>query len=755
MPYTQDDRLIAIDTPLGKDVLLLSGFRGAEGLSCLFSFELNLLSENHKIPFEDIIGKSVTISIDLADGDKRAFNGIIARFSQGRGSGEAGGGEAGPDSRFSHYRATLVPWLWLLTMTADSRIFQKLSVPQIVEKIFQEKGFSDFKLKLHGSYAKREYCVQYRETDFNFISRLLEEEGVYYYFEHETGKHTMIIADDPQEHEHCPKQETARYQLTGGGLLEEDVIRSLEKVQEIRPGKFSLNDYNFEIPNTGLEVNVPGKYKLGPGEREIYDYPGSYAKKTEGDRLAKIRMEEEEAKVTTLHGSSSCRAFTSGYRFTLLQFYRDDLNNKDYVLSGLHHEANQGLENDAELVYANQFTCIPFDVPYRPPRVTPKPVVRGGQTAIVVGPSGEEIYTDEHGRVKVQFHWDREGRKDEKSSCWMRVSQLWAGAGWGAMYIPRIGHEVIVDFLEGDPDQPIITGRVYHGTNKPPYALPAEKTKSTIKSDSSLGSGGSNEFRFEDKKGSEEVYLHGQKDWTIAIENDKNQTVGHDETLSVGHDQTIKVGNNRTKSVGVDQSESVGSNKSINVGANHDETIGANKTLTVGANHTESIGSNMSITIGQNKTETVTINTAETIGVAKELTIGGLYQVSVGAAMNETIGAAKAEEIGALKSVNVGASSSENVGINKSVNAGGNITEKAGKDVAIQSGKKMVLSAGDDFGVSGGKNGVIEIKDQLTIKCGSASITMKKNGDITIQGKNINIKGSGDIVMKANKILEN
>ncbi|NVN91643.1 MAG: type VI secretion system tip protein VgrG [Desulfuromonadales bacterium] len=718
MAYIQENRLIAIDTPLGKDVLLLAGFRGSEGISRLFSFELNMVSENHNISFADIVGKNVTVSILLADASERYFNGVISRFAQGRGGGDRGG-----DPRFSSYRATMVPWLWLLTRTADSRIFQKLSVPDIIEKIFKDLGFNDFKLKLQGTYAKRDYCVQYRETDFNFVTRLMEEEGIQYFFEHEKGKHTLILADSPQENKPCPHQSTARYQLSGEGRMEEDVITGLDRMQEIRPAKYTLNDFNFEIPNTDLKANVPSSHKLGPGEREIYDYPGMYAKKNEGDRLARIRMEEEEAQITTIIGSSSCRAFTSGYRFSLTSFFRSDMNNKEYVLATIEHGAEQGWEDKSDLTYSNRFTCIPFDIPFRPPRLTPKPVVHGSQTAIVVGPKGDEIYTDEHGRVKVQFHWDREGKKDENSSCWIRVAQVWAGASWGAMYIPRIGQEVIVDFLEGDPDRPIITGRVYHGMNKPPYPLPAEKTKSTIKSNSSLGGGGFNEFRFEDKKGSEEIFLHGQKDWTIAILNDKNQTVGHDETLGVG--------NNRTKKVGVNQSE----------------TIGVNKDIKVGANHSEMIGANMSLTVGANKTETVAINTAETIGAAKELTIGAVYQVTVGAAMNETIGAAKAEEIGAAKSVNVGMSSSENVGKDKSVDAGNNISENAGKN--------MSLTAGDNYNVKAGKSGVIEIADQLTIKVGSASITMKKNGDITIEGKTINVKGSGNIVMKANKILEN
>lgn len=725
MSYTQDERLIAIDTPLGKDVLLLSGFRGAEGLSCLYRFELDLLSENHKISFEDIIGKPASISIGLADGDKRYFHGLIARFSQGRGGGDAGG-----DPRFSHYRAILVPWLWLLTMTADSRIFQKASVPDIVEKIFQEKGFADFTMKLHSSYTPREYCVQYRETDFNFISRLLEEEGIYYYFEHESGKHTMIIADAPQEHMPCPKQKTARYQLSAGGLLDEDVITSLEKVQEIRPGKYSLNAYNFEIPNTGLEVNVPGMYHLGPGEREIYDYPGSYAKKTEGDRIAKIRMEEEEAKITTLRGSSTCRVFASGYRFGLSHFYRDDLNDKDYVLSSLEHEASQGLERDAELAYLNRFTCIPFDVPYRPHLATPKPVVRGSQTAIVVGPAGEEIYTDKYGRVKVQFHWDREGKKDEKSSCWIRVSQVWAGATWGAMYIPRIGHEVIVDFLEGDPDQPIITGRVYHGINMPPYALPDEKTKSTIKSDSSPGSGGSNELRFEDKKGEEEIYLHGQKDWTILMENDKNQIIGHDETLEVKNDRTKTVKNNQS------------------------ETIIANKTISVGGNHDETITGDMSQTVNEAKTETIAKD--------KSLTIGESYQVSVGAGMTETVGKDKSEQIGASRTETVGKDKAETIGGNKSLSTGKDLTETVGKNQSVTISADCTESVGGKYTVQVSKDHALNAKkiqlaaeDQIVLKAGDAEIVLKKNGDIQIKGKKIQIKGSGDVIIKGSKVAQN
>ncbi len=701
MPLTQENRLISISTPLGDNVLLLKGFKGTEGLSVPYSFELDLVSENNNITFEDIIGKNVTISVVLANGDRRVFNGIVSRFSQDRGAGETGRGD-----QLSYYSATMVPWLWLLTRTSDSRIFQALSVPEIVEKIFNETGFSDYKILLHDTYEKKEYCVQYQETDFNFVSRLLEQEGIYYFFKHEDGKHVLILADSPEEHKPCPQQEMARCQPTGGSLLEEDVITNLDKTQEIRIGKYTVNDYNFEMPAADLKVEVSSQNPLGPGERELYDYPAEYSVRAEGDRLANIRMQAEEAKITTITGSSNCRAFTSGYRFVLADQYREEVN---YVLVSVNHGAHEpvgGSGKGEEASYTNSFTCIPFDVPYRPPLVTPKPMTGGVQTAIVVGPAGEEIYTDEHGRVKVQFHWDREGKKDEKSSCWIRVSQAWAGAGWGAMHIPRIGHEVIVDFLEGDPDRPIITGRVYHGTNNPPYSLPDEKTKSTIKSESSLGGGGSNEIRFEDKQGEEEIFLHGQKDWAIAIENDKNQTVGNDEPLSVG--------SNSTKSGGADQSE----------------TIGSNKTIELGANHTETIGAGMSQTVGSNKTETIAVNKAETIGVAKELTIGAAYQVTVGAAMNETVGAAKAEEVGAAKSVLVGGS--------MSVSVGENLSEKADKDYSLKA-KKVT----------------IEADDEITLKTGKAIINMKKSGDITINGAKIQIKGSGDVIIKGSKIAQN
>jgi type VI secretion system secreted protein VgrG len=633
MSFKQDGRLFSLNTPLGKDVLLLKDITGEEGISRLYSFHLNLLSENHSISFKDIIGKNVSISIALEDGKTRYFNGIVSEFSQSR-----AGEQAKADILLSYYTATVVPWLWLLTRTTNSRIFQKMTVPEIVEKIFVEKHLNDFKLKMKDTYEKREYCVQYNETDFNFISRLLEDEGIYYFFQHEDGKHTLILADDPGDHQPCPEQVTARCRPHEGGIYDEDMIDTLLVKQEIRAGKYTLNDYNFEMPNTNLKTEVPSNQKLGPEEREYYDYPGGYGKKSDGDRLANMRMQEEEARITTFHGTCNCRAFTSGYRFRLEDFYRDDMNNKEYVLTGIRHEGSQTYstgDSEAEQTYKNEFTCIPFDVPYRHPRCTPKPFIQGAQTAIVVGPSGEEIYTDKYGRVKVQFHWDR-GKKNENSSCWIRVGQVWAGAGWGAMFIPRIGHEVIVDFLEGNPDMPIITGRVYHGTNNPPYPLPAEKTKSTIKSDSSKGGGGSNEIRFEDKKGSEQIYAHAEKNLDTVVKANETRDVGGDRTTHVkGHfKETIDSGEDRTVQAGSKETISGGETRIVSGGVT--ETIDGGVTRTVNGGIVETITGGVTETISGSETRNITGGVTENIAGAVTQNIAGGINVNTPATVTIT-----------------------------------------------------------------------------------------------------------------------
>jgi type VI secretion system secreted protein VgrG len=744
MAIAQQHRRIAITTPLGKDVLLLRGFTGSEAISQLFHFDLDLLSENDSIHFQDVVGKNVTLRIYDANGAERNWNGFISRFSQGS-----------QDRRLTAYRAQMVPWLWFLTRTSDCRIFQNKKAPDIIQQIFQDLGFSDFKLRLYGDFVQRDYCVQYRETDFNFVSRLMEEEGICYYFEHQEGKHTLVLANDTAAHDPCPTQKTARYDFRGGSVTYEDVVTEWHYEEEFRPGAWAQTDYNFETPSTSLAVSVNGK-----NHYEIYEYPGEYGVRPAGESLAKIRLQEQTVPTQVFQGASGCRYFTSGYQFTLQDHYRADLN-QAYLIRSVRHMATQGGNYQVgggagdEQTYRNSLECIPAATPFRPARVTPEPFVQGCQTAVVVGPSGEEIYTDKYGRVKVQFYWDREGKKNENSSCWIRVSHPWAGQGWGAISIPRIGQEVIVDFLEGDPDRPIIVGRVYNAEQMPPFGMPGGAVVSGVKSNSTKGGGGYNEISLNDTKGTELINIHAQYDQQKKVEHDERVNIGNDRTEEVGHDEKITIGNNRTEKVGV--------NEDITIGSNRTEKVGSNETISIGSNRTETVGSNESITVALTRTRNVGVNEMVNVGVAQEITIGGLQALTVGAMRTKTVGASETATIGANQTINVGANQSITIGANQTVNIGSNLSENVGSDYSekVTGDRSTVIGGSDSLQID--KKLSTIAGDEILLQVGSATILMKKDGTINIKGKDITIEASGkitanasgDIVMKGQKVLHN
>ncbi len=532
--FTQADRLARIDTPLGEDKLLLLGMSGSEGVSQLFHYTLDLASEDGKIAFQDILGKPATVTLHLQGGEVRYFNGIVSKFSHGE-----------TDERLTYYRAELVPWLWFLTRAADCRIFQEKKIPEVIEEIFRDAGFQDFELKLSASYDKWEYCVEYRETHFNFVCRLMEQYGIHYFFKHERTKHVLVLADSKSVNEPCPHQPTANFEPMQDVVTESDIVESWEVEQVLQPGKYALTDFDFKKPKNNLLSNVNSVVNVGGNEAlEIFDFPGEYEERSVGEKVTKIRMEEEEAIHRVYTGSTTCRAFQSGYRFKLTGHEMSELN-QDYLITSVHHSISGGAGfrsgGHSEVRYSNHVACIPYSVPFRPRRLTPKPVIQGIQTAVVVGPSGEEIHTDKYGRIKVQFHWDRRGKYDDKSSCWIRVAQIWAGKKWGAVFLPRIGQEVVVSFMEGDPDQPLVIGSVYNDESMPPYGLPGEMTKSTIKSYSSKGGGGFNEIRFEDKKGKEQVFVHAEKEMDIRVKNDRREWIGRDRHLFVKRDKREKI----------------------------------------------------------------------------------------------------------------------------------------------------------------------------------------------------------------------
>jgi len=588
--YTQATRLIAIDTPLGEDKLLVRSIAGSEGISLLFKFHLDLLSTDPNINFDDLVGKNVTARVSPTDdSEPRYFNGFVSSFAQ-----------MYDDPYLFHYQAEIVPWLWFLTRTATCRIFQGKSVPEIIDQVFKDHGFTDYKSRLQGNYPTLEYCVQYRETACDFVMRLMEREGIFFFFEHENGKHTLVLGDSSSAHKNLPGKDSVRFDLSGAGQVGvEELVFGWRNGQEVRAGKYTLSDYNPLTPDLDLKVTVD-TIAASKASFEIYDFPGDYENKGDGDRYVRLRMEEEEASQKIFTGESDCRAFSPGSRFTLTKHPRQDQNGK-YTLTSVSHHAQQGgfyTGDTNDVIYSNTFTCIPAATPYRAPRITPRPIIRGTQTAAVVGPEGEEIYSDKYGRVKVRFPWDYGGNRKDYNSCWIRVSQSLAGAGWGAVSLPRIGQEVIVGFLEGDPDRPIIIGRVYNGHQMPPYELPDAQTKTAIKTYSSKGGGGFNELRFEDKKGEEQIFVHGERNYDLRVKKDVYETIEEqrhvivkkDNFEKVEHDSHVATKNDLVESVGRDHHLAVTGKEALSVGQSLSLKVTGDVIEAFQMNHSENVG---------------------------------------------------------------------------------------------------------------------------------------------------------------------
>ena len=552
-----------MQTPLGEDALLLRAFRGTEGISQLFSFDLDLLSENDSISFDDLTGKSVSFRVAMGDGSQHYWNGVLQSIEQG-----------GRDHHLATYRAHVVPWLWFLTQTSDCRVFQNKKTPDIIRQIFSEGNFQDFELRLYGDFAEREYCVQYRETDFAFISRLMEDEGIFYFFEHQNGKHTLVLANDSSAHKPCPGQSKVRCSDTGGGWANEDVIQEWQVSQNVSAGSYALQDYNFETPSTNLQTDVAGR-----NQYELYEYPGGYNKRDEGEKRVRTRLQETETPRILVRGSGNCRSFGSGFRFSLRDHYRAD-QKQDYLLAYVGHEASQGGDFRSggtgadECDYRNSFEAIPFANVFRPLRSTPRPMIPGVQTAVVVGKSGEEIWTDKYGRVKAQFHWDRYGKNDENSSCWIRVAQAWAGKNFGAVALPRIGQEVVVTFVEGDPDRPLITGSVYNAEQVTPYDLPADQTKTAFKTLSSKGGAGFNELRFEDSAGKEQIFIHAQRNLDLRVKNSRFETIAAQNHITVNGEHLEQIGGDSHLAIKGDHNEKVDGTVSLQSGQDYQAKIG-------------------------------------------------------------------------------------------------------------------------------------------------------------------------------------
>ncbi|WP_144222441.1 type VI secretion system tip protein VgrG [Mesorhizobium amorphae] len=773
-----NERATVVQTPVGADLLTFTHLIGRDEISRCFAYTVGFVSKSRDVDPLKMLGGIV--SVEGESDPKRWFSGLVSEFRLTR-----------IEDRLAFYEAVVRPWLWFLGNTTDCRIFQNMTAVEIIEKIFSKYGIAKFEKRLQGSYPSREYCVQYDESDLDFVQRLLEHEGIFYFFEHDEGKHTLVLCDAMSKLKPAPGYDKVLYNFEGRASR-----RDVEYITEwipgsmVRPGAYAHTDYDFEKPGADLMAKSAQPFSHKEAAGENYRQPGAHLDVGRGDTIAGIRREELQAVHQRTTAAGTVRGLFSGCKFNLESFPRSDQNQEYLVVSAEYRLFDPGYRTQNE-AHSENFTVMlgvaPTKVPYRPQRITSRPIMRGPQTATVVGPSGEEIFTDKYARVKVQFHWDRLGKKDQNSSCFVRVSQTWAGSGWGFIQIPRIGQEVIVDFIEGDPDLPIITGRVYNAAEMPPYGLPGNATQSGWKSNSSKGGGGYNELMFEDKAGSELVNFQAQKDHHLLIKHDRNKTVQHDQSdridhdakHSVGHNLDEDVGNNKTVKIGVDQTTNIGSNDTETVGANRSLTVQANETIHVVANSTENIDANHSQTVGLVQTVTVgaarvdTVGAAEarTVGAAQVNTIGATRSVSVGISQSHDIGAGDSWTIGAGQTVNVGADQSVTIGSAQTFNVGAARSASIGADDSTTVGgahslgiaKGSSISVGEDSSIKVGKKLVIDAGDEILIKCGSAKIMMKKDGSIGIEGKDISIKGSGtislkasgDITMKGSKISEN
>lgn len=568
----QGERLIKLQVGSGPSPLQIKEFSGVEAISGLFNFSISVFSVGTMVALDQIIGQPATISV-LATADKsRYINGYIRAasfifFEESQ-------------LRY-HYELTLVPWLWFLGQHTDCRIFQDMTSLAIIEKIFKEFGFDSYKFKTTKQPTTREYCVQYRESSLNFVQRLMEEDGLFYFFEHIDTKHILIIGDSVSVHEKAPVQDRFPARRLEAGDSQAAISGWREGVRLSSAG-VALDDYNFKKASELLGVSVSSLKTMGVNkDLELYDYPGRYRERDHGETIAKHRMEYIESAFQRFYGDCNIPTLAPGYRITLEEHLVKKYNDTYIVLETVHEGKNNWGEQGGAF-YQNQFEAMPANIVFRPERRARQPVIEGPQTAVVVGPSGEEIHVDEFGRIKVQFRWDRRGSGDERASCWIRVAQGWAGPRWGAVTLPRIGMEVLVAFLDGNPDRPLIVGCLYNSESMPPYALPAERSKTSFKTRSTPGGGNFNEVRFEDKKGKEQIFIHGAKDLDLRIKSERREFIGASSHSWIGRNHKEYVFQSKYLTVGGDLAKQVAGCVGWTIGQRFDCTVGQSYAVKVG-----------------------------------------------------------------------------------------------------------------------------------------------------------------------------
>lgn len=723
--------VIEISTPKDSGLLLLSASI-VEELGRTHSHDLYLLSEDPELDPDALLGCHVTVKMELPDNAFRHFDSIAVRVEH-----------CGVQGRYYKYRVTGRPWTWVMTRTSDCRIFQSMTVPEIIKQIFSKYAVAKFDFKIDMSkYRTWEYCVQYRESDFNFVSRLMETEGIYYYFSHKDGEHMLVLCDESTVHDAYPGcQEIAFIPHDQAARLEEEYFTEWTYTKSVHSGLFSHFDYDFQKPLTTLTASSSNPRTHVESSHEIFDYPGYFKEFGDGDHYAKVRMEELACQYARSGGTGNVRRLAVGRTFTLQKPATANQEKPQYLVVSAHHTlTDNGHEANGSGGADYKVSCTVIDIRkdhFRPARTTPKPHVQGPQPAVVVGKAGEEIYTDEFGRVKVQFFWDRYGKRDENSTCWIRVSHPWSGKNWGMVAIPRIGQEVIVDFYEGDPDQPIVTGRVYNASQAVPYALPANKTQTGILSRSTQDgtTANANEIRFEDKKGSEYLLIHAEKDQMIEVENDETHWVGRDRKKTIDRDETTLVQRNRTETVGKDETITIHGNRTetvdlietITVHKDRQETVDGDETLNIHKNRKRRTDLDETLSVGQNRhtdigmDDKLSVSGSQTIHVSriKTETVQQMSNEFVLGLKTSTILGAYLETVGLARHSIVGMSDSQYVAKNKTIRVDGDFTIKVGKTFSVECGGCII---------------------KLTAESNTVAIT-GKHVNITAEGEDVTING--------------
>ena len=753
-------RRVTINTPLA-DQLQLRRLQGREEISHLFALEIDLLSESDSIDPKALLGKGATVVVETQDGGKRYIDGLVTAFGM-RGQDE---------HRNFLYRARLSPWLWLATRRSDFRIFQNKTVPDIINEVLGIYGHP-MQQRLTRSYRTWEYCVQYNETDFQFVSRLMEHEGICYYHQHSAGQHVLTLGDDIVA-SHDPLQGGAVIPFHPPGkaaVAREECIHAWELHQRVKPGRHYNDDYDFKKPRaelSNMRRNPPGH---AHDAYEIYEWPGGYTETGDGEDYIRVRLQQSLTRQSTVQGSSNHRAMAPGYTFTLDNYPRGD-QNQAYLVTAVDYafEENPRVSDGGSGEGSTQKFVLqaqPTSLPFKPERITAKPRTTGPQTAVVVGPAGEEIWCDQYGRVKVQFHWDRIGGMNENSSCWMRVATSWAGPGFGAVHIPRIGMEVIVDFLNGDPDYPIVMGCVYNASNMPPWALPANATQSGIKTRSSKGGaagagmkngpGDANAIRFEDKAGAEQLWLHAQKDQLTEVENDEDKWVGNDRRKTVDRDETSVIHRDRTETVGrnqkidvhgwrtevvdLDETLTVHQNRTRTVDLDESIRICKNRTKTVDANGRDSIGRNWTLATGRMKSETVGIGYTQGTGLFKMVTVGCAYNLNVGAVLMSNVGVLRSDSVGMDWSRTVGRNRSAQIGNDEGLVVGHNRSSTIQNNDSTEVGQDQAVNVGNDHALRVGANSLVDAGGQLALAAGTT---------LTVDGQQVIVTGTQSIRLQS------